>query len=218
MPLTVSPDFAAFVRSDAFPCVGAKSALALGHMRAFNAGDIESGAHDCVLRAALISFGVAIDFDAPTVASFVCLFESGPVLSEARFEVALWKRLQALHDLDARHGVDWAQDVSSDPAAPDFSMSLGGVAYFVVGLHPGASRQARRFVRPVLVFNPHEQFRRLRADGRYGAMQEIVRDRDRAVSGDINPMLSDFGERGEAAQYSGRRVDAAWKCPFKVRP
>ena len=27
-------------------------------------------------------------------------------------------------------------------------------------------------------------------------------------------MLTDFGERSEAPQYSGRKVDASWRCPF----
>ena len=47
--------------------------------------------------------------------------------------------------------------------ADDFSLS--GTAFFVVGLHPNASRPARQFSSPVLVFNLHAQFERLRADG-----------------------------------------------------
>ena len=35
--------------------------------------------------------------------------------------------------------------------------------------------------------------------------------------GDVNPMLTDFGDRSEAAQYSGRHVDGGWRCPFQAK-
>ena len=149
--------------------------------------------------------------------SFACLFRTGPVTSDEAFERQLWARLQALHDIDARAGAAWADDVSKDPGSPQFSMSIAGVAYFVVGLHPGASRAARRFGRPALIFNPHIQFEHLRADGRYATMQAVIRSREASTGDGVNPMLSEFGERGEAPQYSGRLVGADWVCPLKVR-
>ncbi len=138
-------------------------------------------------------------------------------MSETQFEALLWRRLQSLHHLDNQAGVGWAEDVSNDPASPQFSMSVGGAAYFVVGLHPGASRAARRFNRPALIFNPHDQFKRLQADGRYAQIKKTVRARDTKIDGDINPMLADFGEASEALQYSGRRVGGDWRCPFKPK-
>lgn len=60
----------------------------------------------------------------------------------------------------------------------------------------------------------HEQFERLRADGRYDAMKETIRTRDEELAGDINPMLDEFGESSEASQYSGRAVGPDWDCPF----
>ncbi|HSP45414.1 MAG TPA: YqcI/YcgG family protein, partial [Chthoniobacterales bacterium] len=63
--------------------------------------------------------------------------------------------------------------------------------------------------------NPHEQFERLRADGKWKRMQETIRSRDVELQGSINPMLSDFGEQSEARQYSGRAVEDDWKAPFK---
>ena len=149
--------------------------------------------------------------------SFACLFRSGPVATDRTFERQLWARLQGLHDIDARRGAAWADGVSMDPASPQFSMSIAGAAYFVVGLHPGAARAARRFGRPALIFNPHVQFEQLRADGRYAAIQTIVRNREVSAGQGVNPMLSEFGERGEAPQYSGRLVSADWICPLKVR-
>lgn len=182
-------------------------------MRAFEAGDINCPADDAALRRALMAFADLPDSDSFT--SFACVFRpSGRPMNEIQFEAALWRRLQALRDLDAAAGVKWAEEVSSDPASPQFSMSVGGTAYFVVGLHPGASRAARRFKRPALIFNPHEQFMRMRADGRYEMLQRAVRRSEMRLAGGINPMLTSFGEQSEALQYSGRRVGGDWRCPF----
>jgi uncharacterized protein len=213
----VPADFAAFIASDRFPCVGAKSALALGHLETFEAGNIALSYCDAALHAALSAFGAGVADKRPAMQSFACLFRSGPVADDDAFEKQLWARLQALHDIDAQAGAKWADNVAKDPSSPHFSMSIAGVAYFVVGLHPGASRAARRFGRPALIFNPHVQFEQLRADGRYAAMQTIVRGRELRAGHGVNPMLSEFGERGEAPQYSGRLVEADWVCPFKAR-
>ena len=59
----------------------------------------------------------------------------------------------------------------------------------------------------------------LRAAGHFERLRLAIRRRDRALQGAINPNLSDFGERSEANQYSGRRTEAGWKCPFhRKRP
>ncbi|WP_330970399.1 guanitoxin biosynthesis heme-dependent pre-guanitoxin N-hydroxylase GntA, partial [Lysobacter sp. A3-1-A15] len=148
----------------------------------------------------------AQDADDTTVYSFVSIFEGPQDTDELRFEAMLWSQLQRLHDLDARRGVAWAPDVSKRPESPDFSLSLAGHPFFVIGLHAGASRLARRFEQPVLVFNSHRQFEQLRADGRYVKMQAATRARDCALQGSINPNLADFGQAAETRQYSGRRV------------
>jgi hypothetical protein len=44
-------------------------------------------------------------------------------------------------------------------------------------------------------------------------MQDIIRDRDREIEGDINPNLANFGEHTEARQYSGRAIHGEWQCP-----
>ena len=68
-----------------------------------------------------------------------------------------------------------------------------------------------------MVFNLHDQFERLREQGRYERMREAILDRDRKLAGDVNPMLSRHGESSEARQYSGRAVDESWTPPFKDR-
>lgn len=209
--------FRAFVSSSDFPCVGAKSALALGHLELLEAGSIRDSAFDAAIHAALVGFGERLSGDQPAMQSFACLFRSEPGLDEQAFSTFLWRRLQALHDLDRENGIGWDASVSSDPSSSRFSMSVGGCAYFIVGLHPQSSRRARRFSRPAMVFNPHRQFQQLKADGRYAKMQETIRERDTVLQGGVNPMLAEFGERSEAIQYSGMRVDATWTCPLHVR-
>lgn len=221
----ISACFLAFVADPAFPCVGSKAALARDAIETCQFGRLGSRSADAPLLTALTTFATAIDTaandpeaeDDTTVRSFVALFDGPADTDESRFEAMLWSQLQRLHDLDTRRGAGWAQDVSRDPDDPRFSFSLAGHPFFVIGLHPGASRQARRFDWPALVFNSHRQFDRLRADGRYAKMQTATRERDTALQGSINPNLADFGTAAETRQYSGRKVEPDWACPFHVR-
>jgi FPC/CPF motif-containing protein YcgG len=199
----------------AFPCVGAKSAAAQEGIEFFEARDLRCPGDDAALLARLQSFASATPDDALFV-SFVAIFAATPRLDEAAFERALWARLQALHELDAGR-FDWDPSVASDPSSPRFSMSLGGRAFYVIGLHPGASRRARRFPFAALVFNLHSQFETLREDGRYDKLRAAITERDVAYSGSRNPMLKVHGEASEARQYSGRVVGAEWHCPFSPR-
>jgi FPC/CPF motif-containing protein YcgG len=121
----------------------------------------------------------------------------------------------ALHRCD-RRDFNWAPGVSSDPAAADFSFSIAGRAFFVVGLHPHASRLARRAPMPCIAFNFHDQFVQLRASGKYERLQRLIRARDVALQGDANPVLAGFGEASEARQYAGRALGADWACPFQA--
>jgi uncharacterized protein len=98
---------------------------------------------------------------------------------------------------------------------PPTRVSFAAEAYFVIGLHPKASRPARRFAVPAITFNPHDQFETLRRQDRYARLRERISKRDEALAGSRNPMLQAFGENSEATQYSGRIVDAAWQCPYR---
>ena len=211
--------FLQFVGAGEFPCVGAKAALARDAIEVHAFDSLGARGNDPRLLAALTRFGASLDgADAgdTTVRSLVAVFDGPDGADELRFEAMLWAQLRRLHALDVARGQAWASDVSADPADPAFSFSLGGHPFFVIGLHPGASRLARRFEQPALVFNSHRQFDALRADGRYGKMQAATRERDVALQGSINPNLADFGTASEARQYSGRAVDPAWSCPFQV--
>lgn len=215
MPDTaISDALRTFIGRAAFPCVGAKAAMALGNLRVVRAGDMRSAASDARLTRCLQDFA-AYTPPASLFVSLAVAFERTGAMSEQEFEAALWARLQSIHDLDSR-AYAWDPAVSDDPASPRFSMSIGSRAFYVVGLHPAASRRARRFSCPLLVFNPHNQFELLRADGRYEKLASAITRRDIAFSGSRNPMLAIHGTVSEARQYSGRQVDDAWRCPFRA--
>ena len=210
-------DFEASIRNVDFPCVGAKSAMALGRIEYFLGDGFERTTHDLPLYQAIRRFSEQLDPKAAAVQSFVAIFDTPRDLDETGFESCLWDKLQSLHNLDAAAGAEWAGDVDRDPSSPHFSFSLCNTSYFIVGLHPRASRLARRFPAPTLVFNSHDQFEALRLDGRYAHLQSTIRKRDTTLEGDINPMLANFGHASEALQYSGRKLDEDWKCPFVPR-
>lgn len=207
--------FEQFIAEDAFPCVGAKSALNRGQIVYQIESDLRCGPAAATV-AALQRFSQEYDQDSTLFRSVVVLFRQPGVLTEQAFETLLWHYLQAMHDADAVHH-EWDPRVSKDPESADFSFSVGGRGYYVVGLHPGASRTARRFLRPALVFNLHDQFERLRSDGKYGPIRDTIIERDTRLEGTRNPMLKPFGSSSEARQYSGRAVDDRWTCPFHAR-
>ena len=208
----IREQFRAWILNADYPCVGAKAA--------FN-----SEAHELHVYSQLLGSTPELARDLRSFAhaekpgeyaTFIAIFCESNVHSEAEFERQLWRQLEQLHEVDSEN---WDASVSSDPRDPHFSFSFAGQAFYVIGIHPESSRLARRFPWPTLVFNPHEQFERLRGDGKWKRMQQTIRERDTELQGNINPMLSDFGERSEAPQYSGRSVDADWeppvgKCPF----
>jgi FPC/CPF motif-containing protein YcgG len=205
------------ITSQKFSCLGARAAL--------NAGDYWIGVYEtmgemdttrCLARdlQAFSANDAERDADDRGFRSFIATFAAPICQDERSFEQVVWRQLQGLHDLDRRAN-DWDPAVSSDPDDPHFAFSVGGRAYFVVGLHAASSRWARRFAWPTLVFNPHQQFDRLREDGIFEQFRDQIRKRDRALQHVLNPMLSNFGEQSEARQYSGRRVEDDWRCPFK---
>lgn len=202
----------AFIDDVHYPCVGAKSAIHNGSYRLGVYGELGEGGSTAALARDLKSFTSDEEaFDAE-FATFVAVFEEPSAIDADGFEAHLWKQLQQLHDADSR---GWDESVSADPDDPHFSFSFGGTAFFVVGLFPASERLSRRFPWPALVFNPHAQFEKLRESDRWERMQQVIRRKEEALQGGINPVLRDFGSESEARQYSGRAVDADWQAPFE---
>jgi uncharacterized protein len=209
----VHDSFRALVLNSRFTCVGAKAAIRRGAYRVGLYDALGSIGATAGLARDLFSFVEEQEKIGGTFTTFVASFAGPNVADEADFERLLWAQLQLLHKEDRRHH-RWAPCVSSDSEDPEFAFSFAERAFFVVGLHPASSRFARRFAWPTLVFNPHHQFDRLREEGRYARMQEVIRSRERKLQGSLNPNLADFGVRSEARQYSGRPAEEGWRCPF----
>ncbi|MEO6434022.1 MAG: guanitoxin biosynthesis heme-dependent pre-guanitoxin N-hydroxylase GntA [Sphingomicrobium sp.] len=213
----LATQFCDFVARRDFPCVGAKAALNRGGIRFVVGRDFRSAWDD--LRVLPSLHAIAKDYRADPVPfqSLVVMWEDGAPSTEDEFERRLWDRLQSLSDKDDWLGQQPDPRVAHDPDDPHFAMSFGGEAFFVVGLHPRASRPARRLAVPAMVFNLHDQFERLRAEGRFATMRDTIMERDAAIAGSPNPMLADHGKVSAARQYSGRLVSDDWRCPFSGR-
>jgi FPC/CPF motif-containing protein YcgG len=200
------------VAHPAYPCLGARSVFRRGAATLVVLDDMETSDSLARLSQALTAFERESDPTGPFV-SLVAAFRGPSITSERHFETRLWGVLQQLHDFDDQ---PWAAGVADDPTRAHFAFSHGGVPFFIVGLHPEASRIARRTPVPVLVFNLHEQFERLRSEGSYERMRDKIRERDQALQGSLNPMVDDHGRSSEARQYSGRKVDGRWQAPFEA--
>jgi FPC/CPF motif-containing protein YcgG len=204
------------VLNDHFTCHGGKAAVRQDSYRFGLYGELGAASAAAGLARDLMSFVAEIPRLDGAFSTYLASFTGPNPADEGAFEQLLWQTLQQLHDLDEPHHA-WDPTVSADPGNPEFSFSFGGTAFFVIGLHASSSRAARRFAWPTLVFNPHRQFEDLRETGRYRRFQDVIRRAEAGLQGDINPMLAEHGSRSEAAQYSGRRVEDGWRCPFHSR-
>jgi FPC/CPF motif-containing protein YcgG len=209
--------FRAFVGDSKFSCLAGKGVVRTDRYDLGVYGALGSARSARMLARDLTAFVAAPDVSDSAFRSLIAVFPTRAPRDEMDFERRLWTQLQMLHEQDAPDSV-WDPAVADDPDDPHFAFSFGGCGFFVIGMHPRSSRDARRFGWPALVFNPHAQFEHLRDTGRFDRLRDIVRDREIALQGSLNPNLADFGEQSEARQYSGRAVDREWACPFHRRP
>ncbi|HEX8562067.1 MAG TPA: guanitoxin biosynthesis heme-dependent pre-guanitoxin N-hydroxylase GntA [Flavobacterium sp.] len=212
---TLTNDWFTFIENREFPCVAAKAALAKEQQHVYTAGHLGCPRDDAKILQHIYDFVDNYRNSDTLFHSCIILFEQPTVITENSFATLFWQRLQALADLDAQH-FSYDHRVSDLPESENFSFSLKGEAFFIVGLHPASSRAARRFQTPAIVFNPHAQFEQLRDQNQYDKMKKIIRKRDIALEGSINPMLEDFGTASEVYQYTGQQLDQTWKCPLHI--
>lgn len=211
--------FRGFVLNPRFSCVGAKSAVMHESYRLGVYGRLAGAEATAGLCRDLYTFTreverAGIDGEFQT---FIAIFREPTGVDEREFERLLWVQLHKLNLRDAPLH-DWDPAVSADPESPHFGFSFAETAFFIVGLHPNSSREARRFPWPTLVFNPHGQFQQLKDEGRWRRLQEVIRTREEALQGSLNPNLADYGTATEARQYSGRAVEPDWHPPFAPWP
>lgn len=208
-------EFQNFLSDEKFPCVAARAALNKEQIKYHVSGHMACPKDDRYILKFLYDFVEEYREAKTQFHSAVVIFKNPVYITEETFDKLLWMKLQMLSNIDSKI-YNYDKRVSMDPASSEFSYSLKEEAFFVIGLNPSSSREARKFKYPALVFNPHAQFEELRNLKRYEKVKNIVRKRDVEYSGSVNPMLHDFGNSSEAYQYSGMKYKSDWKCPFNI--
>jgi len=218
LPPTLSPQnillfkkFEKFILEDYYPCVMAKTVI---QSQQFDFHVYEKMGEISTAQSIIIDLDKyleKVNLEENQFYSFIATFPKSTFENETSFEQVFWHQLQQLHDLDT---VTWDSNVSSDPSNPNFSFSIRGQAFYLIGMHPNSSRIARQAPCPAIIFNLHSQFEQLRHMGVYQNIRNKIRKRDRVLQGSTNPMLENFGIASEVKQYSGRATNKEWKCPF----
>ena len=86
------------------------------------------------------------------------------------------------------------------------------------GCTPRLPGDARRAAVPTLVFNLHAQFEELRASGAFPRMRDLIRARDEALQGQVNPMVSDHGQHPRPASTPAGRSARTGEPPSRQAP
>lgn len=208
---TIEDDFKNFVLQQNHPCMMAQTVFSMGDYQIRSYENLGSKMVAKKMLSDIKTYLEGYNFEDNKFETLIATFPTTEIATELEFENLLWRQLQFINEID---DTPWDHRVSPDPENDNFSFSIGGRAFYIIGMHPKSSRKARRAPYPTLVFNLHWQFEKLREMGVYHKVRNKIRERDTELQGGINPMLEDFGESSEARQYSGRAVAENWKCPF----
>ncbi len=211
---TVELEYTDFIIKYKHPCVMANTVFLMDnyHLKVYD--DITSDDIVAPILSDIENYLENYDYESNEFETLIVCFKNNDFQTEKQFEKALWNFLQKLHNQDNKA---WDPNVSQNPNDPNFSFSIKGKAFYIVGMHPKSSRMARQAPYCTVVFNLHWQFERLRAMGTYQAVKTRIRRRDKKLQGHINPVLLDFGKDSETKQYSGRAVEPDWKCPIHIK-
>lgn len=208
---TIENEYREFIIENQHPCIMANTVFSLNNYSLKVYDDINSREIIEPILADIDNYIKNYDFNSKQFESLIFSFPQSNFNSELDFEKSLWAFLQRLHNHDNK---EWDSNVSKDPNDPDFSFSVKGKAFYIIGMFPESSRIARQSPYCTVVFNLHWQFEKLREMGKYTMVRDRIRMRDKELQGFINPVLKDFGTDSETKQYSGREVESNWKCPF----
>jgi len=207
----IEEEYRSFIIEKNHPCIMANTVFAMDQYTIHSYEKLGSKTTASLLLNAIEEYIENYDFNGKNFESLIAVFPETSIETELEFENLLWRQLQFIHEKDS---APWDNKVSDNPQDPNFSFSIKGHAFYIVGMHPKSSRMARRAPYPTMVFNLHAQFEQLREMGAYHKVRDKIRQRDKALQGNVNPVLEDFGKSSEARQYSGRNVGDVWKCPF----
>lgn len=200
--------FKNLVLSPHFACVGAQSSVK-GENYAFCAypnmttvSTAEGLCHDLIAFKQQFNLpGINKVKGAPFL-TFVAAF-SGPNIADQIDGIKhFYTLLKQLHEQDKKYfkwgGVDHAQYVSNDVNSPDFGFSLSGDAFFMPFLYSYSGSPARISSIPMVVFNAHVIFAKLRQINAFERLKTLIRSRQTWV----HPALGDHGDVKEFDQYA----------------
>ena len=211
--MSVQSALANFIAASQFPCVMAKAVMSKGYAEHPNIDSANPADAATQILQKIYSFVDHYRADSKTFSSFIVSFTHPVLIEFGKFEEFFWKFLKHLDILDKQAYLPDAR-VSNNPDASDFSFSIKSEAFFLLVLHPQSQRMARRYAVPTLVFNAHQQFEDLRSKGLFHKVRDLIRKRDTALQGFVNPMAKDFGTQSEVFQYTGKAYPVQSKCPF----
>ncbi|WP_026934236.1 guanitoxin biosynthesis heme-dependent pre-guanitoxin N-hydroxylase GntA [Christiangramia echinicola] len=211
MKMEIEKRFKNWILQEDHPCIMAQTVFSQKAFRINNYGELGNVNNVRKLLKDINHYIENYDFTSNDFQTLIAVFPDSEITCEDEFELLLWKQLSDLARADNK---TWDAEVSNDPENENFSFSLGGRAFYIVGMHPESSRIARKSPYPSIAFNLHHQFEKLREMGVYHNVRDKIRERDKNLQGSINPVLQDFGERSEARQYSGKATEEEWTCPF----
>lgn len=212
--MTIKKQFKEWILQEDHPCIMAQTVFSQNSFKIDTYGELGIAKNAGKLLKDLDEYIQNYDFNSNDFQTFIAVFPDSKIECEDEFELLLWKQLSDLAKADTK---PWDSEVSNNPESKNFSLSLAGRAFYIVGMHPKSSRIARRSPYPSIAFNLHHQFEKLRDMGVYHNVRNKIRERDKTLQGSINPTLKDFGESSEARQYSGKVATEEWICPFQSK-
>ena len=195
--------FKSLVLSGNFACVGAISAVkskkyafcAYPDMTAPEIG--EAVAHDILMYKKAFDVDHIMDKKGVSFVSFIAAFKEPVIPSQMDGVGALYTLLKNVHAADASH-FGWATSASPDPKDKTFAYSVGGDAYFLPFMYKQSGSPARQSEIPMVVFNIHTVFAKLREVGAFESLKQMIHDRQSWV----HPNLADHGDNPEFVQYA----------------
>ncbi|MEU0214027.1 guanitoxin biosynthesis heme-dependent pre-guanitoxin N-hydroxylase GntA [Streptomyces sp. NPDC006265] len=204
LAVLVHHQFRAMMLSGVYTCLGGSAAIRQDKYRLGLYGPLSSTAAIDGCADDLRRFTEDFPRATHAVAVFVAVFDGPLCVDEVSFERVLWDQLRGMNRVD---GCGTGEPVTLDGG--DDGVVFADRRFFVVGLHPAASRWARRFAWPTLVFNALTHDELLRSKGQQERMRDKIRSRDVRLQGSVNPAV----DLPRIAQFAGRMVDSDWRPP-----
>jgi len=211
MNINIKKEYEDWILEEDHPCVMAQTVFSQNAVKIKQYSNFNSEATTNQLIKDIENYIEEYDFETNEFQSLIAIFPDLNIKNEEEFETILWQQLVSIAKYDSK---PWDPSVSPDPKDANFSFSIAGHAFYIVGMHPRSSRKARKSPYPSITFNLHDQFEKLREMGAYEKVRDKIRERYIELQGMMNPMLEDFGESSEAKQYSGKESGDNWVCPF----